>query len=149
MANKIFQGNLTAEPGVIYEYEEICGFVDASGADTKTSFPKLTTVGGYVDARGAKKISTNNTSAAGICQRNIFQANLKIGYCFADGILSRIVNRKGNVARVIVCGKTAVSYIVGDGNGNFSHGATLKEARNGLLYKLSSRDTSKKFRRFA
>jgi hypothetical protein len=204
---KIFQGDLTAKPGVIYEYERITGYLHASGADTKTSFPKLTTVGGSLDARGAdtktsfpklttvggslyangadtktsfpklttvggsldangadtktsfpklttvggsldargadtSEIKANARAAPEICRRNIFEANLKIGYYFADGILARLINRKGRVARVIICGKKDRSYVVDDGNGNYSHGATLKEARDGLIYKLSSRDTS-------
>ena len=130
--------------------QTVGGSVDASGADTKTAFPRLQTVGGSVDASGDKSgIKTNDQSAAETCCRNIFQANLKLGYYFVDGILARIVNRKGRVARVVICGKTAMSYVVEDGNGNYSHGATLAEARGGLIYKLSSRDTSvfKKWKR--
>jgi hypothetical protein len=118
------------------------GYVDASGADTKTSFPKLTTVGGYVDARGAEHVKTNDPSALEMCRKNIFHANLKLGYYYVDGILARLVNRKGKVARVVICGKTAVSYVVEDARGNYSHGVTLAEARSGLMFKLSSRDTS-------
>ena len=33
--------------------EKVTGYIDASGADTKASFPKLTSVGGYIDAKGA------------------------------------------------------------------------------------------------
>lgn len=63
------------------------------------------------------------------------------GFSFADGILARIVSKRGPVSRVIVCGKTEVSYLVTDGEA-FSHGKTLTEARDGLLYKIGSRDTS-------
>ena len=49
----VHKGDLIAKPGVAYECEEITGSLDARGADTKTSFPKLTTVGGWLDARGA------------------------------------------------------------------------------------------------
>ena len=64
------------------------------------------------------------------------------GLYFADGILAKLISRKGRVARVQIIGKTEMSYVVEDGDGNYSHGKTLKEARDGLLYKLSSRDTS-------
>ena len=130
MANKknIHNGDLVAKPGVVYECEEIGGYLDARGADTKTAFPKLT--------------KTNDAGAVESCRRHLFQANLKIGYYYADGILARLVNRRGRVARVVVCGKTITSYVVDDGIGNYSHGATLEEARRGLLYKLSSRDTA-------
>jgi hypothetical protein len=49
----VFTGDITAKPGVVYEYTEVTGSVDARGADTKTAFPKLTTVGGSVYASGA------------------------------------------------------------------------------------------------
>jgi hypothetical protein len=163
----IFRGNLTAEAGVVYQYKEITGNVYAEGA-AAGAFPKLTTAGGYVYARGAaagafpklttaggyvyaegaaagafpKLTNKNDPSAITTCRNRLFLDNLKIGYYYADGILARLVNRKGRVARVVICGKTAMSYVVDDGRGNFSHGATLDEARNGLIYKLSSRDTT-------
>jgi len=49
----VIDGDLYAEAGTVYECTEIKGSLDASGADTKTAFPKLTTVGGYLDASGA------------------------------------------------------------------------------------------------
>ncbi len=66
-------------------------------ADTKTAFPKLT--------------NQNDPNASAICRRNIFQENLKIGYYFVDGILARLINHRGHVARVVIRGKTAVSYV--------------------------------------
>ena len=50
---KIHYGDLESAFGVVYDFDEITGSLDASGADTKTAFPNLTTVGGYLDARGA------------------------------------------------------------------------------------------------
>ena len=141
---KIHNGDLKANPGIVYDFDEITGSVDASGADTKTAFPKLTTVGGSVEATGAdtKNLKTNNPCAVEKCRKNIFEANLKLGYYYVDGILAALVKRKGRVARVIIVGKTAVSYVVEDGRGNYSHGETLEKARDGLIYKISSRDTS-------
>jgi len=49
----IHQGDLVAKPGTVYQFEQITGSLYASGADTKTAFPKLTTVGGSLDASGA------------------------------------------------------------------------------------------------
>ncbi len=157
-------GDLTAKPGVVYQFTEITGYIDARGADTKTAFPKLTTVGGSIDARGAdtktafpklttvggyidasgdySKVRINAADAADNCRDRIFQENIKNGYFCVDGIVAILVSRKGNVARVIVCGKTEMSYVVGDGLGNYSHGNNLDEARSGLIYKLSSRDTT-------
>jgi hypothetical protein len=127
----------------------IGGYLYARGADTKTAFPKLTTIGGALYASGAdtktafpKLTKQTDPDARAKCVDALFRANLKLGYFYVDGILSSLVNRKGHVARVIVCGKTAMSYVVDDGRSNYSHGETLREARSGLLYKLTSHDTA-------
>jgi hypothetical protein len=212
----IHRGDLVAQPGVVYDFEEVGGYLDASGADTKTAFPKLTSVGGSLDARGAdtktafpkltsvggsldasgadtktafpkltsvggslyasgadtKTAFPKLTSVGGFlyasgadtktafpkltsvnepgvtervvaaCRKMLFETFLASGFYFADGILSQLVSRRGRVARVIVCGKRDVSYVVEDGQGNYSHGATLEEVRRGLIYKLTSHDTS-------
>ena len=49
----IHEGDLVAQPGVTYDYQEITGTLDASGADTRTAFPKLATIGGGLYASGA------------------------------------------------------------------------------------------------
>jgi len=59
----------------------------------------------------------------------------------ADGVLSEIVKKKGNVYHVINHGESVESYLVTD-NTNWSHGETLKEAKDSLKYKLSNRDTT-------
>lgn len=59
----------------------------------------------------------------------------------ADGILSEIIEHKGNVYKVKNYGETEITYLVQDGD-VYSHGKTLKEAKEGLIYKLSNRDTS-------
>jgi hypothetical protein len=140
----VHQGDLIAKPGVVYDCEEITGWLDASGADTKASFPKLTTVGGSLDASGdiGSKPKTNCQHAAAYCRKQLFAAFMAHGLYFADGILAKLISRKGRVARVQLRGRSETSYVVDDGQGNYSHGKTLKEARDGLLYKLSSRDTS-------
>ena len=93
-------------------------------------------------ASGADHVKQNNANARTICQEKLFNLNLKLGYFYVDGILSTLVKRKGRVTHVIFVGKTEVSYVVEDGIGNYSHGFTLKEAREGLIYKISSRDTT-------
>ena len=50
---KTHTGDLKAKPGIVYDCEEITGYLYASGADTKTAFPKLTTIGGHLYASGA------------------------------------------------------------------------------------------------
>ena len=141
--SNIFSGDLVAKAGEVYQFTEITGYIDARGADTRTAFPKLASVGGSIDARGDfSHVKTNDPTAAVACRRNIFETNLKIGYYSVDGILAVLINRRGRVARVIIAGKTEISYVVDDGNGNYSHGETLQKAREGLIYKLSSRDTT-------
>ena len=110
------------------------------------SAPKLTTVGGSADFQGwtgsAKTIKTNDESAPDKCRKELSASFRRNGFHFADGILAKLVATKGRVSRVIVCGKKTVSYVVEVGEGVYSHGATLKEARESLLYKIGSRDTS-------
>jgi hypothetical protein len=60
-------------------------------------------------------------------------------YIRADGILSEVVNRRGNVYRVRIVGKRDVTYLVTNGN-EWSHGKTLQEARSDLVYKISDRN---------
>lgn len=63
-------------------------------------------------------------------------------YIIADGILSKVINKKGDVYKVINHGETEKSYIVKSGD-VYSHGETIKQAREDLVYKLSDRDTLK------
>jgi hypothetical protein len=66
-------------------------------------------------------------------------------HIIADGILSRIVAKKSNVYRVQnyiknIC-SDEVTFLI-EVNGIFSHGKTLKEAKDSLVYKNSDRDTT-------
>lgn len=67
---------------------------------------------------------------------------------FTDGIKSVVIETKGKVKKVKFINKDTntitneTSYIVSDGNGNFAHGKTIKDAKKSLLYKISNRDTS-------
>ena len=138
----VLEGDLTAKPGKVYGYTRITGSVYARGADTKTAFPKLTSVGGDVDASGDySHVMTNDATVRGRCSAMLVASFAASGFSFADGILARIVSKRGPVSRVVICGKTEVSYLVTDGEA-WSHGKTLAEARDGLLYKIGNRDTT-------
>jgi hypothetical protein len=120
------------------------GSIDARGADTKTAFPKLTSVGGSIDAMGDfKSVKQNDADVARFCPeycRSVLMATFAAaGFSFADGILARIVSSRRNVSRVVICGKVSVSYLVTNGEA-WSHGGTLSAARDGLLYKIGKRD---------
>ena len=58
-----------------------------------------------------------------------------------DNILSEVINHRGNAYKVKNYGEDRISYIVQDGD-IYSHGATIKEAKNSLIYKISNKDTS-------
>ncbi len=110
--------------------------------------PALTTVGGFVSERynavmkSPKEMEFDVPGVEDECRRELMREFETEGYLFADGILSEIVSHHGNVWRVVVCGETEVSYVVSNGEA-YSHGKTIKEARDGLIYKIGSRDTSK------
>jgi hypothetical protein len=63
----------------------------------------------------------------------------------ADVILSEIINKRKTknttVYNVLNHGEINQSYLV-DQDGIFSHGNTIKEAKDGLVYKIGSRDAS-------
>ena len=115
-----------------------------SGADTKAAFPKLASIGGYLDCSGAtgdlSHVKTNDETAAQKCRKQLFETNRRNGFHFADGILAKIISKRGNVYKVVICGKREKSFVIASGDGNYSHGATIKEARDSLIYKLQSRD---------
>ena len=62
------------------------------------------------------------------------------GILWADGIMSHIVSEKNEVFKVRILGASKDSYVVYR-NGFFSHGNTIKEAKESLAYKISDRDT--------
>ena len=64
-------------------------------------------------------------------------------YIKADGIFQQVVLQKGNVYRVKNIGATKETYLITDGDGRWSHGDTLKQAKDDLMYKIADRDTSK------
>jgi hypothetical protein len=63
-------------------------------------------------------------------------------HIIADGIVSEIVQQKGDVYKVKNLGKTEQTWLVRNGEA-WAHGDTLKEARESLIYKITEKDTSK------
>ena len=116
--SSIHTGDLVAQPGVVYDITEITGTLYASGADTRTAFPALTT--------------TNDRAA--LCV-----ALARHGLTLDDGILSHVIRRRGPVAHVRRVGSRETSYIVTDG-ALTAHGRTLAEARADLRVKQRPRD---------
>lgn len=72
----------------------------------------------------------------------IFWKSNGVKYIKVDDILSIIDSHHGNVYRTHQVGYNKELYIVTDGENNWAHGETLKEAKLDLIYKISDRDTS-------
>ena len=81
----------------------------------------------------------------------IFEPNYKGAYLFenkngkyikADEIFGKIVKQKGNVYHIKIVDDEEITYLVTDGEGRWSHGCTLEEAKADLLYKIIDRDKS-------
>lgn len=54
----------------------------------------------------------------------------------------QVLQHKRNVYKVKKIGKDKIFFIVTDNNGKFSHGDTVKEAKEDLIFKISNRDKS-------
>ena len=61
-------------------------------------------------------------------------------YINADNIFAKIVEQKGNVYHIQLDGSKDITYLITDGEGRWSHGDTLEEAKADLLYKIIDRD---------
>ena len=112
------------------------------------------TVGGWLDLRSLTSIPEGFNPTVGgslylrssekyigaITPDTYFWRNKQ--YVLADGIFQKVVSHRGNVYRVQKIGSTDITYLVTDGDGKWSHGNTLKEAKDDLIYKISNRDKS-------
>ena len=67
--------------------------------------------------------------------------NKRVEHIIADGILSKVVKKKGNVYHIINYGQNKETFLIKDGD-IYSHGDTLEEAREGIKYKIADRDTT-------
>jgi len=63
-------------------------------------------------------------------------------FLHVDGLLSEVIEKKGNVYHVRNGFNLPIAYVVTDGNGNWAHGYTLDDANQDLHYKMSLRDKS-------
>ena len=132
------------------------GNLDLSGTAV-SELPDNLTVGGSLDLSGTavSELPDNLTVGGSIYHEKLtyFEVSSKNfpstlswqggKYVLVDGIFSEVVSRRGKILRVKKIGKQAVTYLVTDGNGRWSHGETLKEAKESLVYKISNRDTSR------
>ena len=114
----------------------------------KLSLPNVTSVGATVKAcEGAKlslpnKYKQNDDTVQSTCAKSLFESFMNQGYLWADNILAKIIEHKKNVYKIQICGQIKISYCI-EVDGIYSHGKTIKEAKESLIYKISERDTSK------
>lgn len=142
------------------------GFLDLDETNIK-SLPDNLTVGGYLSLEGTKIEDVPKDSIICGCiyyndnrmvhpslpledydkrqkfrNEPIFWESNGVKYIKVDDILSIIDSHHGNVYRTHQVGYDKELYIVTDGENNWAHGETLKEAKLDLIYKISDRDTS-------
>ena len=131
--------------------ETVGGYVRVDGS-AKLDAPKLETVGGDVYVDGSAKldapklINKNDPKAAPKCAKKLELSFKKKKLIKVDGILSWLVSKRkiGLIVtmKIKIVGKLDFSFVIKKGK-FFSHGKTIKEAKESLKYKLSDRDTSR------
>ena len=115
-----------------YGKETVGGGLDLSGL---TSIPEgfNPTVGGWLDLRSGLKSSYKKLKKG-------YLLTWQDGkYLLADGIFTEVLSHRGNVYHVRKIADTKVIYLVTDGQGNWSHGDSLREAKSDLMFKISNR----------
>ena len=98
------------------------------------------TVGGDLDLSSGSKYIGAKVEIPYIPARYLWRNK---EYIKVDGIFTKIISERGNVMRVQRIARKEIEYLVTDGDGRWAHGATLKEAKESLIYKITSRDTTK------
>ena len=126
---KIYEGDLVIKEGDKNDYsqlEKVTGYLEIH------SNAELSAPNAKFNVKGTKELALKFN----------FECFLKMGFLFADNILAKIIDKKKNVYKIQICGQTKVSYCI-EVDGIFSHGETIKQAKESLLYKISDRDTTK------
>ena len=127
---RIIKGNITFDSSVDYsEVEEIGGYLDCRDTD-KVCFPKL----------------TNKNCGNQKATSKVMAAFRRKGFFLFDGILSYIKETRETaggvkIHKTVIVGKIKTSFCI-EVDGVFSHGDTIKEAKESLIYKVSNRDKS-------
>ena len=136
--------------------QTVGGYVSVYG-EAKLEAPQLQTVGGDVLVYGGAKLEapllqTEKPSQEIINKlrtepKKLVQQHFeRQGYLFADGILQTIISKKTAGPLIIYktkkIAKDEINFVVYDGE-YYSHGETLEQAKNDLIFKRTSQDTSK------
>jgi len=133
--------------------------------DSLISIPKNfnPTIGGNLDLRGVTSIpedfnpiikgglwlngsvKTPKNWYEGKCQYQDVSSLLswKDGkYVRVDGIFTEVLHTRGNIRKAKKLDSDKEFYLVTDGNGNYAHGNTIREANQDLLFKTTRRNKS-------
>ena len=103
-----------------------------------TSLPDGLTVGGSLYLEGTQITNTSKVRRD-VPQMLLWEYKGR-EFIKVDGIFSQVVAHKGNVWHVRQIGSSEVQYLVTDGQGKWSHGETLQQAKEDLIYKISDRN---------
>ena len=119
--------------------KEIGGYLYLSSV---TSLPEgfNPTVGGYLDLSRKYVYVGAKVTPPYITARYLWRNK---EYIKVDGIFTRIISERGKVMKVQRVARKEIEYLVTDGEGRWAHGATLREAKESLIYKIADRDSSK------
>ena len=131
----------------------VTGYIDLSSLTTLPEGVTLT-AGGYLYLRSLTTLPEGVTLTAGgyldLKNKTVRLNNVQWPLIWpdgkhicADGIMQEIISQKGKVYHTCDIVTKKPGYLVTDGHGKFSHGETLKEAKESLIYKISNRDKSK------
>ena len=115
------------------------GSLDLEGTGI-TSLPDNLTVGGYLYLRGTGITNTENINK-NISEYSFFQWRSGL-FVKVDGVFTKVISKKKNVWKVQRIGSTKETYLITDGNAKYSHGETIQEAKQDLIFKISNRDKS-------
>ena len=115
------------------------GYLDLSSV---TSIPEgfNPTVGGGLDLRSGSRYIGAKVTPPYIAARYLWRNK---EYIKVDGIFTRIISERGKVMKAQRIARKEIEYLVTDGEGRWAYGATLKEAKESLIYKITDRDSSK------
>ena len=102
-----------------------------------TTLPDNLTVGGSLDLSG-----TGITDTSKVKKDTSFLSWRKGKYILVDGEFTEVLSNRGSVWKVKYIGKNDPFFLVTDGKGKYAHGASIKDAKESLIYKIIDRDKS-------
>lgn len=98
----------------------------------------ILTVGGYLDLEGTQ---VSELDVSKIENQSILLFSWRKGkYIMVDDMFCEVIKKIGKAWKCKKINKKEHFYIVTDGNGKYSHGKTVREAKEDLLYKIGNRN---------